>query len=214
MLANKHTKAVIFDFDGTIADSFTIFLDALKAVASQAPDLSTAAIDDLRKSTTKEIIKKLGIKPWQIPRLIVKGRQEISNRMNQISAFEGMPELLRQLTTQYEIFILSTNSAENISNFLAKHDLAETVIKVYGSIGLMGKSASLKKLLAKQKYTPEECIYVGDETRDIDAAHKTGLPCVAVKWGFNHPDVLATFQPEAMAGSPKELGKALGIHGM
>lgn len=211
MLANHKTKAVIFDFDGTIADSFTIFLDALQAVASQAPELTAVAIEDLRKSTTKEIIKKLGIKPWQIPRLIVRGRQEISNRMNQISAFDGMPELLKQLAGQYEIFILSTNSAENIHNFLAKHGLSGTVTKVYGSIGLMGKSASLKKLLVRQKYAPEDCIYVGDETRDIEAAHKTGLSCVAVKWGFNHPDILAAFQPEAMAATPKELGKTLGI---
>lgn len=210
MLSSNQVKAIIFDFDGTIADSFTIFIDALQSVTRKKTPLLAHEIEDLRKSTTKEIIKKLGIKPWQIPRLVVRGRHEISSVMDKVQAFAGMPEVLQELAQRYEIFILSTNSTENITKFLAKHDLHDTVTRIYGSIGLMGKSASLKRLLVKQKYSPAECIYVGDETRDIEAAHKSNLKCIAVKWGFNHPDILATLQPEALVGTPRELGKVLG----
>jgi len=96
-IATQSTKVIVFDFDGTIADSFEVFLEVLATIVKHSRPLTAKQIADLRKAPLKDIIKELGIRPWQIPFLLMRGRREISARMEQIPAFNGIPEALTQL---------------------------------------------------------------------------------------------------------------------
>lgn len=198
-------KVIIFDFDGTVADSFDIFLEALAVVIKRSQPFTIEETNDLRRSSIKEIIKKLGIKPWQMPLVLVKGRREINNRMERVQVFGGIPEALKKLASRYSIYILSTNSEENIASFLKKHQIDSYIARIYGNIGLMGKAKSLKKLQKKEALRTADCLYIGDETRDIEAARKVGLKCVAVKWGYGNPDTLESYSPDALVDTPRSL---------
>jgi len=52
---------------------------------------------------------------------------------------------------------------------------------------------------------PEEVIYVGDETRDIEASQKINIKVIVVSWGFNSRTVLAEHNPDFLIHQPQEL---------
>ncbi|MDB5170976.1 MAG: Haloacid dehalogenase-like hydrolase, partial [Candidatus Saccharibacteria bacterium] len=64
-MSERNINTVIFDFDGTIADSFGVFVETLEEVLNRPKPLSAEEIADLRGSSTREIIKKLDVKKRQ-----------------------------------------------------------------------------------------------------------------------------------------------------
>ena len=50
-----------------------------------------------------------------------------------------------------------------------------------------------------------EMIYIGDETRDIQAAKKAGIRSAAVTWGYNSRKALEAQSPDYLIHSPQEL---------
>ncbi|NES07303.1 MAG: HAD hydrolase-like protein, partial [Okeania sp. SIO2F4] len=70
---------------------------------------------------------------------------------------------------------------------------------------LFGKHRAIKKYLKSENIQPEEMVYVGDETRDINAAKKAKVKAIAVTWGFNSREALSEYQPDALVEQPQEL---------
>lgn len=60
-------------------------------------------------------------------------------------------------------------------------------------------------LLRKYGIRPEETIYVGDETRDIEAARKTNIEIIAVSWGYNSKQLLEKQKPDFLIDKPRQL---------
>jgi phosphoglycolate phosphatase len=203
-------KALIFDFDGTIADSFETLLAIFEEVTKRPEKLTTNELKELRGKSLKEVIKYLKIKRWQIPRLILKAKSSVAVKIVDIKPFPDMPEMLRQLSKDgYKLYIMSTNSSANIDKFLKRNKLDDCFTKVYGDIGLRSKSSALKKLMKKEKLKPDGCTYIGDEVRDIEAAKNAGITSVGVAWGFNYPEALESAKPDAIAKIPQDLIKIL-----
>jgi phosphoglycolate phosphatase len=48
-------------------------------------------------------------------------------------------------------------------------------------------------------------IYVGDEIRDIIAAHKCGIRIISVSWGFHTVDLLASKNPDYLVDNPRQI---------
>lgn len=203
----KKAKAVIFDFDGTIADSAEIFIESLETILGRKQRFSRDEMEELRKLPTKEIIRKLGVKKWQLPRVMVNGKREITKRIDRVEVFAGMPEVLKKLSKKHRLYILSSNTEANIVEVLDKYNLNGCITKIYGDVGLLGKAGGLKNLLKRETLDRAECVYVGDETRDIKAAQKAKIECVAVGWGYADSETLKAHNPSAFAGDPKDLLK-------
>lgn len=203
-------KTLIFDFDGTIADSFETLLAIFEDITARPQKLTAAEIKNLRGSSLKEIVKYLKIRRWQIPKLVIKAKRQIALKMPSIKTFKGMPEVLNQLHGQnYKMFILSTNNSENISKFLKTNGLDDYFVKIYGDIGLRSKASALKKIMKKEKQRPSDCIYIGDEVRDVLAAKRAGIKSIAVSWGFNFPETLNKANPDFLAKTPEDISKYL-----
>jgi len=45
---------------------------------------------------------------------------------------------------------------------------------------------------ALAEVTPAECIYVGDAERDVQAAHRAGMPALVANYGYLRPDENST----------------------
>jgi phosphoglycolate phosphatase len=203
-------KTLIFDFDGTIADSFEMLLSVFGEITGRQQKLTPAEVKALRGKSLGGIIKYLKIKRWQIPRMVIKAKKLITLQITTIETFSGMAEALGRLTKAgHPMFILSTNSSENISAFLKNNNLDDYFVSVYGDIGLRSKSSALKKIMRKEKIKAADCVYIGDEVRDIEAAKKANVTPVAVGWGFNFPEALEAADPSALAQKPKDLLKIL-----
>src|SRR5690606_41539571 len=78
--------------------------------------------------------------------------------------------------------IISSNSVENISIFLA-HQGIRSIDQIISSKNLFGKDKSIKSYLKRHQLYPHEVLYVGDELSDIEAWHNMNVNIDRVEWG-------------------------------
>lgn len=201
--------AIIFDFDGTIANTFDYTVAFLAREAGQAPPGKSRKAEFHGLSMAR-IARRLGL-PWRrLPGLFFKGRREMSPAMDNIEPFTGIPELLGELRRRHhELFILSTNTTRNINKFLRRHGLEKRFKAVYGGVGMFGKTPALRRLLNERHIEPSGAIYVGDELRDVMAARALGVRVIAVTWGFAGSDDLKSAGVDGLAHRPQDLRRLL-----
>jgi phosphoglycolate phosphatase-like HAD superfamily hydrolase len=206
-------RTLIFDFDGTIADSFEVLCEVFEEVTKRAHPFTEAEIASLRALPARDVLKSLKIHSWQFPRLVMRGKRKLHDRIGELNTFSGLAEELSRLhEAGYEMYILSSNSKPNIELFLANHHLSRFFKDIYGNVGVFSKAAAIKKLLRAERLDPGECIYIGDEVRDVEAAKKLNLSHVAVAWGFNTLEALKQADPQVIAANTRELDKAVRSH--
>lgn len=197
---------LIFDFDGTVADSFQLVVDTFGQVVNRPIPLTEEEIKQLRGMKAEQILKYLGLRRWRIPRLVTYGRRLISEQVENVDTFAGLPEALERLKASgHHMIILSSNDPANISRFLYRHELEGYFDSIHGNVGLFSKAGALKKLVRRQNLVLEDCIYIGDEVRDIEAAAKVGLDIISVAWGFNSRDALLGERPAHLITRPAQL---------
>jgi len=204
-------NAVIFDFDGTIADSYDQVLDFLLRRAGRDP--ATISADEratLRASSMKALAIMVGIPKWQLVATYFAGKHYFTKQMHHVSPIPGMDEVLEALHREnYQLFVVSSNSRRNIERFLVERGLSGYFTRTYGNAGWFGKAKTLKKVMKQYKLDPQKTAYVGDEERDVAAAHKAGMPSMAVNWGFSSEAALLAHTPTMLIRSPEELQKVL-----
>ena len=200
-------KTVIFDFDGTIADTLATIITLFNRYSSafNLPQIKAEDKAELRNLSAKELMAKYQISTWKFLQLNQKILTELKKQIVNLQPINGMAELLTALANNnFKIGILSSNHQENIQLFLQEQQLT-MVDFVYSEKNLFGKDKVLKHLLKKYGFKPEEVIYVGDEVRDIEAAQKVGIAVMAVTWGLNSKTRLAQARPSYMVDKPEEI---------
>ena len=124
--------------------------------------------------------------------------------------FPGIKEALIELKHQgNKLVIITSNSKENVIVFLEKQEMQEVFDFIYSGT-TFGKSKVINKFLNQNNINPQQAIYVGDETRDIEAARKSNIRAIAVSWGFNSKELLAAQNPDFLIHQPNELIDVIG----
>jgi HAD superfamily hydrolase (TIGR01549 family) len=197
--------AIIFDFDGTIADTIDYFIDFI-AREAKIDHISEERRQSLHGLPLAAISRRLGHRWWRLPLLYYKGRRVMEPYLKDLKPFQGMPELIEKLHAEgHELFIISSNTVRNMRIFLRHHKLQESFLEIYGGIVVFGKAPALRKLLKEQNIEKGNAIYIGDELRDVQSAQSLKLRVVAVTWGFARPESLRALKPTAVADTPAEL---------
>lgn len=205
-------KTIIFDFDGTIADSLEVSISIYRDLTNDTRVLTVDEIEELRKLPLHKVVKAIGVPLWKVPLLVRKGRKIMHGRLNEIKVFDDLPHVFARLKEDgYDLRIVSSNSVENVQTFLKKHDLDTYFSDIHGSIGLFDKARVLRNIIRKDRLQCNMTYYVGDEARDIVASRKAGIRIVSVAWGYNHETLLRDLQPYAIARTPHELYDVLSI---
>ena len=116
-----------------------------------------------------------------------------------------MPEALRELQALgYALGIITSNNEVNVQIFLRSHGL-ELFDFVRCSSKLLGKARMIRSVIRRQHVRAADILFVGDETRDIEAAKKVGIRIAAVTWGYNSRRSLEAMKPDFVFESPGEL---------
>ncbi|TFI55676.1 HAD family hydrolase [Mastigocladus laminosus UU774] len=201
-------KVIIFDFDGTIADT----VDALVSVANRLAEefgyvqITPEELNLLRNLTSREIINYSGISVFRIPFLVKKVKGELKRKIPELKPIAGMKEALIDLKNAgHHLGIITSNSKDNVTEFLKINELDNLFEFIYSGVTIFGKTTIINNVLRQKQIKVEEVIYVGDETRDIEASKKSNIKVVAVTWGFNSPEVLAKQKPNYLIHHPSEL---------
>ncbi|MDB5688102.1 MAG: family hydrolase, partial [Rhizorhabdus sp.] len=102
--------AIIFDFDGTIADSFEVIVDIFGSITGKKEKASDEEIAELRGQSLQNVARHVGIPMWKIPFLLTRGRYMMGRRMDQVPIFEGMGKVIEELHAEgHELLIVSSN---------------------------------------------------------------------------------------------------------
>ena len=204
-------KYVIFDFDGTLADSKYLFMKAWNLYAERYNYDYVTEQDILpsRNLTIHERAKKYRFPMHKLPIILPKIYRYFKQHIDEVQFFEGIIEMLHAIhQAGYRIVIISSNAKENIELFL-KRQQVHVVSEVLTSSRLFSKDTVIKKFMHNQKLTVDDVLYVGDEIRDIIACNKIGIPFVWVSWGLDGYELIKKENPAYVVHSPKELSKLL-----
>lgn len=204
-------SAIIFDFDGTLADSFPIAKEIYFKWSKST--LTDEEVDKLRNMPSLEAIKAIHIPIYKIPGLVIRGRREFTKRMPEVRLFDGLDTVLHDLTASgHQLYLMSSNSTQNVRYFLKAQNIDHYFRDIMANIGLLGKANAFRAIIRKHHLDKQACISIGDETRDVDAAKKVGITSVAVTWGYNGEKILRSAAPSAIINQPRELVDFINNH--
>jgi phosphoglycolate phosphatase len=198
---------VIFDFDGTIADSSGESLLAYNRVAPRLRlrPIAESEVSELRRMTVGQLMTALGIPMWKLPRLMIAVRADLIEHFQAVKPIRGMPRALRELRAAgYRLAIVTSNSKANVRSFLARHDL-DLFPTIVAGAGIFSKATRLRRLLRAARLNGTRCVFIGDTAPDVRAAREAGTLAVGVTWGFAGHPPLAAEHPDAVLDHPADL---------
>ncbi|HEY0839686.1 MAG TPA: HAD hydrolase-like protein, partial [Vulgatibacter sp.] len=155
-------RLAIFDFDGTLADTMEQFGTFVNRAADRFgfPRLDDAQLESLRDADAKEIVKRLRIPFWQVPRIARYMRS--LGASEPIRLFGEAADLLYTLRDAgVRITIVSSNAEANIRRALGE-PLVGLVERFECGVSLYGKASRIRRVVRKARVPSEHAIYVGD----------------------------------------------------
>ncbi|MEX0680498.1 MAG: HAD hydrolase-like protein [Balneolales bacterium] len=189
---------IIFDFDGTLADSVSWGVKVIGGVADQYGFKRICAedLERIRGYDPVTLFHDLKIPVYKIPAIASHLRKVMAEKAGEVLLHAGVDEVLKHLSRKgVTMAVVSSNSRENVRNILGKKNVSNIVFFECG-VSLWGKRQKLRKVLNASGFAPEKALYVGDEIRDLQAARTVHMAFGAVGWGFNRLDVLMRYMPE------------------
>jgi phosphoglycolate phosphatase len=201
---------IIFDYDGVLADTLD---DLLQSGQEACNKLS------VKHSVTKEDLSKLEIMSFasfgracEVPEHLVDEFVKIclnflAEKNSPPAIFTGLGDVVRYLSVNHMIAIVTTNSSQNVNVFLVSHGLDSFIHAVYGvdSHGSKAQKISLARDRLSAVTKKESVFMVGDSLSDIYAAKEAGITSVAVTWGHQSLEYLLRGNPDYVVTSPQNL---------
>ena len=198
---------VIFDFDGTIADTYTVVFNHIDRLSEFKVDgFDINKVDHYKEIGLRELIKELKLTKFKIFTISLKFRKLFGEYVTEIKPVDGIGPALEVLQQNgFKMGILSSNSKSNIDTILKLNSLSNYFTFVDSEFALFSKANKLEKLISKHKLDKNDVFYVGDEVRDVEAAKESGVKSIAVTWGYNKIEALKAANPDYIVNSTKEL---------
>lgn len=200
-------RLAIFDFDGTLADSFPFFISVFNQIADEHGfrRVGAAEAQDLRHHDTRAIMRHVGMPAWKLPlasRSFIGLMRENAAR---IPLFEGVREALHGLDREgVRLAIVSSNSEQNVRLVLGPH-LSALFGHYECGMSVFGKAGRIRKVVKRAAVPAAHALYVGDQALDADAARRAGVAFGAVSWGYAPIEALRRVEPDREFGTPAEL---------
>lgn len=200
-------KYVVFDFDGTLADSKQAIISSWNQLAEENNfrQIELEDLETLKHLSITERGEKMNFPMHKLPFVLPRFYKLFREAIHEVELFPDIPGMLQELDKKgYKIAIISSNAKENIEAFLAKNNITN-ISSVQCSSSIFGKDKLINKFLKKNKLTPSEIIYVGDEKRDIVACKKSKVNVIWVSWGYDSFEAVENESPDFLANTPEEI---------
>lgn len=194
-------KIVLFDFDGVIIDSFE---GAFKVEKIFEPALTR---EWMRKRFDGNINDSLFNEQGRVP------TEDEDNEfygayvpvMMKCKIFPGMPDVMKSLSENYPLIIVSSTITSPIREYMEEHRVAGYFKEIMGNDVHKSKVEKIKMVFDKYGAGPDGCVFITDTLGDIREAEKTGVKSIAVTWGFHDRETLARGNPIVLVNKPEEL---------
>ena len=200
----------IFDFDGTLADSFPWFIASLDQTADHfgLKRVDPDEIESLREMSSRDALNHLKVPMLKLPAITLYMHNLFAEGMHDITLFPGAADMLAALhDAGVKLALVSSNAEANVRHVLGS---ASEVIDHYAcGASLWGKAQKFGGVLRALRQSPAHTISIGDEIRDIDAAHQAGLTAGVMTFGYNSRSALERRGPEFLFDDYEALRRAV-----
>jgi len=208
-----NSKAILFDFDGTLADTATDLarpLNRLRA-ARGLPELPIETLRPFASSGARGLLEAgLGILPDH-PEFKPLREAFLRHYADEICVdtrlFPGMETLLAEIETRGLRWGIVTNKSTHLTRrivaALGLDKRAACVVCGDSTPHLKPHPASLLHAANELRLAPADCVYLGDDQRDMQAAQAAGMRSVAVGWGYG--ENLERWNADAVIARPMDL---------
>ena len=217
---SRQYDTVIFDLDGTLLNTLEDLADSVNAALTHfgRPERT---LDEVRQFVgngvlnlmTKAVPEGQGAEDFQQIyewfKSYYSAHSEVKTR-----AYEGIPELLQQLSAQnFKMAIVSNKFHDAVCQLSEKYfgSLLPVSIGENEAAGIRKKPAPDTVFTALERLgsTVEHAVYVGDSEVDAATARNAGMDCILVSWGFRDRELLTSFEPLAIADQPSDIWEIL-----
>jgi phosphoglycolate phosphatase len=199
-------KYIVFDFDGTIADSRDVFIALYNELALKHGygQMTPQNLQQLRCMSIAQRCKLLKVPMYKVPFMASAVIKQFEASVPLLRFNDGMKELLQSLVdNNVKTAVLSSNSQKNIQQFFDIQGVA--ISEIFCSRSVFGKHVLINKFLKQKNLKPTEILYVGDELRDVIACQKSGVAMAWVSWGYDSIESLENNKPDYVIHNPAEI---------
>jgi phosphoglycolate phosphatase len=209
------SRAVLFDLDGTLADTapdLAAALNKLRADQGQEP-VPRSRLRPFASAGARGLVHAgFGVKPGDgdydaLREAFLEAYRE--NTCVHTALFPGIAELLAELKRRTIAWGIVTNKATRFTDRIVEALGLTPACIVCGDTTehLKPHPAPLRHAAEQLKLPAAECVYLGDDLRDIQAARAAEMRAIAVGWGYHHPESGGprSWKADAVIAQPKDL---------
>lgn len=199
---------VIWDVDGTIANTFDIVVEILQEIAPRYGIMLDPEIplEEFRNKSIKQIIAEFSIPAWKLPFIIRSVSKRLQDHLYQIELYPGIAEALNDVRSNaLRMGLLTTSSRVNVDTILKANKIDLLFDFKQYKVSLWSKGKAISKLIRKYRLDSDKTCYIGDEVRDVEAMREAGIAVIAVTWGYNSKARLTAAKPDFIVDQPAEI---------
>ena len=193
-------RLVIFDFDGTLADSFPFFLRVFNELADRHGfrRIDPAHVPAYRNLSPRQMMAEVGLPAWKLPLVARDFIALMRTATGGIKLFPHVGTLLRWLRKHDVVLaIVSSNAEDNVRAVLGPRNAA-LIDHFECGMSMFGKAPRIRRVIKNSGIAARESLYVGDQSSDCDAARSVGIAFGAVAWGYSTAESLRALKPDEM----------------
>jgi len=193
-------KAIVFDFDGVIHDTFNFHLNKLRefsGVTDYSPEeLKKAHEGNFR---TKSMTSRLaGLN-------FINYRAFICDDFKKQILNEKIKLELEKLAQKYQLFIITSGGETVIGGYLKENKINHLFKEVLGGETHKSKVVKFQRIFNKHNLTNNDFIFVTDTVGDILEAHNVDVNTIAVDFGFHERARLEKGKPMKIISNFNEI---------
>lgn len=200
-------KTILFNFNGTIVDTSSLAIDIYNEIAEKKGyrKINNEEVAYLSTLSVTDRFKRLNVPIYKLPSLGITIKQRYQKYISNLDPVSGINEVIHELKKRgYRLGFLTTNSRDVTHQFLTSNSMNVFDYTHY-SFNPFSKTKEISSFLKKNKLNQKDVLYIGDELRDIKAAKKNHLYCIAVSWGYDSRELLIQGEPDHIADEPQDI---------
>ena len=205
----KNNAIFIFDYDGVIADSLDMCIEAfdtLKRKYGFPGELTKEAIEKLPSVTAETAFGLMGIETSKQHLYTGELMEMLQANALKAKLFDGIGTIFRLVKESGAYLAVNTaNSSGTVKRRLQMSGLAELPDYIVGADTPGNKSEKIRHIMDTFGVKPDNTYMIGDSMGDITEGAKAGAHTVAVTYGWQPRNVLESVNPEYICGSMEEL---------
>lgn len=188
-------KAVIFDFDGVIHDTF----ETAYGFGHQLGFLPDK--EAYRKLFDGNLLKNLPATEEQKKEF----KKLKTAAFKKFKIEEEIKEELIKFAEEFELYIISSNLEELLTIYFSNNSIPHLFREILGAETHYSKEEKFKMLFEKHGFNKDECVFITDTLGDLKEGNAIGVKSIAVDFGFHERERLEKGNPFTIVSHFSEL---------